>query len=223
MPSYKDQLNKANPNHLADLLREFNLGDFLRAMPCALRKKAPAAGAPANYNLAAVHVLVLPPDAKAASIQRCTGRAGSVTGEFTPQAYGTTPATTQVAVTPCGDIAFVAADAVTDFDVTYTPEKGDVVELTLPCAASVLSIPAEYTARGVLMLLEAEAITGAVTGKKTILVPGTAGATVTAKLNVAKTQVLFNNGTDAVTSARVKFLVASAKDASAQFDATAKY
>ena len=55
--------------------------------------------------------------------------AKGATGEFTPQAYGTTPATTQCAVTPCGDIGFLLADLPTDFDVVFTPEKGDVVEL----------------------------------------------------------------------------------------------
>lgn len=151
MPSYKDQLNKANPNHLADLFREFGIGSFLRAMPSALRKKAPAVGALANYHTSAVHVVVLPADAKASVVQRASGRAGSVTGEFTPQAYGATPTTGQVAVTPCGDIAFVAADAVTDVDIDYLPAKGDVVELTLPCAASVLSIDPFEVADAVLV------------------------------------------------------------------------
>lgn len=225
MASYKDALNQANPQSLADLLREFKLGDFLRAMPCWLRKKAAVAGAPAtNYNLAAVHILALPADAKAAKIDRCIVRAGAATGEFTPQAYGATPATTQCAVTPNGDIAFVAADAPTDFDVLYTPEKGEAVELTLDCAASVATIPSAYTARGVCLLMEAEALAGAVTGKKAILVPGAGGpATLQARLNLAKTTVTFNNGTDAVTKCRIKFLVAPSFDADAKFSADAKY
>lgn len=225
MASYKDMLNAANPQQLADLLREFKIGDIIRALPCWLRKKAPVAGAPAtNYNLAAVHVLVLPTDAKAASIQRCHVRAGSATGEFTPQAYGTTPATTQVAVTPNGDIAFVAADAPTDFDVLYTPEKGDIAEVTLPCAASVLTLPTWMTDRGVSLLMEAEATAGAVTGKKAILVPGAAApATTQARLNVAKSTVTFNNATDAVTTARVKVLLAPALDANAKLASDAKY
>ena len=223
MATNKEQLNLANLNQLADFLRDFKFGDILRALPACLRKKTTVAGGTTNYNLAAVNVLVLPTDAKAAVIHRATIRAGGVTGESTPQAYGTTPATTQCAVTPCGDIAFVAADAPTNFDAVYTPEKGDVYELNLDCAASVATIPSTYTDRGVVLLMEAEATAGSVTGKKIILVPGTAPATTQARLNAAKSTVIFNNGTDAVTKCRVKILVASAADTDTKLQATATY
>lgn len=221
MATIKDQLNNANLNQLADLLRDFKLGDMIRCIPTWLRKKAAVAGGTTNYNLAAVHVLVLPADAKAAKVDRCVVKAGAVTGEFSPQAYGATPATTQVAVTPNGDIAFVAADAPTDVDVLYTPEKGDVIELTLDCAASVATIPTKYSGRTAL-LVEAEALAGAVTGKKIILVPGAAApATTQARLNVAKTTVTFNNATDAVTKCRVKLVLAAEVDVDAKLQATA--
>lgn len=224
MATNKDQLNAANLNDLADLLRDFKFGDILRAITTSLRKKAAVAGGTTNYNLATVFVYVLPTDAKAASIDRCTVRAGGATGEFAPQTYGTTPSTTQCAVTPNGDLAFVAADAPTDFDVIYRPEKGDVLELFLDCTASVATIPAKYSTQGVVLLMEAEAVAGSVTGKKIVLVPGSGGpATTQARLNVAKTTVTFNNGTDAVTKCRVKLLLASAVDVDAKLLATATY
>jgi hypothetical protein len=224
--SFKDTLNKANPQNLADGLRQAGLGDVVRALPTYLRKKASVAGAPGtNYNLATVAIYALPPDAKAASILRCTTRAGSAgVGEMTPQTYGTTPATTQCAVTPNGDIAFVVGDLPTDFDLLYVPEKGESVELFLDCAASVATLPSWVTTRGVVLLTEAEAITGAVVGKKAVLVPGAGGpATLQARLNLAKSTVTFNNGTDAVTKCRVKLLIASATDLDALLQSAEKY
>ena len=226
--SYKQRLNSTNPNQLADLLRELGFGDFLRAMPNQLNKAAPVVGAAANGNLTTVHIIKLPDDAKAASIMRCTGRAGAVLDEFTPQAFGTTPATTQCAVTPCGDIAFVAADAPTDVDVIYQPLKGEVVEFEGSLATGVLALPADYTARGVMALLEANITAGTVTGSKIILVPlagGGAGlpAAGRAQLTTNKTTVSFNNATDAGTRAKVKLLIAPKESANTYFAKTAKY
>lgn len=220
----KDQLNTSNPNLVDTLLQALKFGDVLRALPTFLRKKTTVAGATTNYNLATENVLVLPTDAKAAVIHRATVRAATAgTGEAAPQTYGTTPSTGQCAVTPCGDIAFVAGDAPTDFDVVYTPEKGKVVEYTLTCASSVATLPSTLdVGRGVILLMEAEALAATVTGKKIILVPGSGGpATTQARLNVAKTTVTFNNGTDVVTSCRVKLLVVPENDVDAQLEATA--
>jgi hypothetical protein len=226
MTTKKDQLNSANPNHLASLLQDFKFGDMLRALPVYLRNQAPAAGTVATGNLTTLDVIKLPNDAKACTILRASVRAGGSVGEFTPQAYGATPTTTQVAVTPCGDIAFLnATDAVTDADVVYVPEKGEVIEVTGDLATGVLSLPSYITDRGVIMLLEAEITAGTVTGGKRILVPlagGGAGlpATICAQLTSNKTTVSFNNATDAGTAARVKLLVAfaDANEANAKFD-----
>lgn len=223
MPTMKDLLNQASPQNIADALRALEFGDMVRALPTFLRKKAAAAGAASNYNLATVAVYALPADCKAASIQRCTVRAGGATGEFTPQAYGTTPATTQCAVSPCGDIAFLLADLPTDFDVVFTPEKGDVVELTLDCTANVATIPSAYTAKGVILLAEAEATAGTSTGKKIVLVPGAAApAAGQARLNAAKSTVTFAVA-DAVTKCRIKIVFASSVDMVAALDASQTY
>lgn len=227
MKTYKDSLNAANPNNLADLLREFKLGDLLRALPVQLTKQDPAAGSAANGNLTTVDVIHLPDDAKAAVVLRASARAGSVTGELTPVAYGTSPATTQIAVTPNGDIATnQGTDAISDLDLLYVPAKGDVYEFEGNLATGVLTIPPEIVARGVLMLLEAEITAGAAPGDKIILVP-VAGAGLPAagraQLTSNKSTVSFNNASDAGTAARVKLLVAPAVDANAKFAEAAKY
>jgi hypothetical protein len=213
MATLKDMLNKANPQELADFLRYCKLGDMVRSLPVKLVKQVPVAGAASNYNLSTIDVVTLPTDAKAAFILRATGRAGTTVDEYTPQAFGATPATTQCAVTPCGDIGLNrSTDAVTDLDILYVPEQGEVVEIELAVTTGVLTLPSSWTSRGVLMLLEAEATAGTITGKKTVLVPlagGGAGlpATTKAQLTSNKTTVSFNNATDAVSKARVKCLI----------------
>jgi hypothetical protein len=225
----KDMLNKANINELADLLKAAGLGDLARALPVHLYHQAPIAGGTANYNLTTEDIIQLPPDAKAAFIFRATGRDGGTVDEFTPQAYGVTPATTQCGVSPCGDIAFIhATDAVTDVDVAYLPMKGDVVEGTFTVSTGVLTLPKAWTDAGVSLLMEAEALTGTITGKKIVLVPlagGGAGlpATTKAQLTSKKTTVSFNNATDAVTSARVKCLIGPSLNLNALLGAAATF
>lgn len=231
MTTYKDQLNNANPNNLADLLREFKLGDLVCSLPRCLNKQVPAAGTVATGNLTTVSVIKLPNDAKAAFVHRAAVRAGTAaTGEYTSAAphYGDTPSTTEFAITPCGDICFLGTDVVTDVDVVYTPMKGEVVEFEGNLVTGVLTIPPQYVERGVLYLLEAEITAGAVLGGKRILVPlagGGAGlpATTTAQLTSNKSTVSFNNATDAGTKARVKLLVSAAPEFGAKLAEDAQY
>ncbi len=216
MTTKKTQLNYANENGLSARLAEMQFGDVCRALPVSLYKKAPTAGTVATGNLTTVDVIKLPDDAKCASVQRATVRAGGSVGEFTMAAPNATPTTTQCGVTPCGDIAFVhATDEVTSADVHYTPMKGEVVEFTGTPATGVLALPAEWTTRGVLMLLEAEVLAGTTLGGKIVLAPlagGGAGlpATTKAQLTSNMSTVSFNNSTDAPTSCRVKCLIAPA-------------
>jgi hypothetical protein len=234
MTTMKDQLNQANPSTLATLLQEARIGDALRAQTVHLSKQAPVPSAASNYNVAGgtLDVIVLPDDAKCAFIMEANVRAGGSVGEFTPKSnrsYGATPTTTTYAITPCGDIAFLhATDAVTDADVVYVPEKGEVLEQTLPCVSGVVTLPATWVARGVKLLLEAEVMTGTLPGKKTILVPlagGGAGlpATLTAQLTSNKSTVSFNSSTDGPTTCRVRCLVAwdAANDMNANLEAAA--
>lgn len=216
--SLKNKLNDANPNGVADMLRVLKIGNVLRAGAAFLRKKVPAASA---YQLATLQAVVLADDAKAATVLRAYSRAGTVTGELTPVAYGATPTTGQVAVAPNGDIVVLAADAITSLDLTYQADKYDLAEITLPVATHVLTLTAALQAAGVVALLEAEALVGTSTGKKIVLVPG-AGAPSAgqARLNVAKTTVTFA-AADAVTSARVKVSVVAGTDVDALLTAAA--
>jgi len=215
--SLKNEINKGNPNALGDQFRAIALGSLLRALPTFLRKKAPVANA---GSLATLLALVLPEDGKALSIASAYARAGGVTGVLTVVAAGATPATGEIAVGPNGDIVTLAADAITDLDVVYQPNKYDTEEITLPVTAHVLTIPATFTGKGVVFLLEATADAGTTTGKKIVLVPGAgAPAAGQARLNVAKSTVTFAVA-DAVTSATVKIAVASAIDADALLTAT---
>jgi hypothetical protein len=205
--------DRANPNTISDLLRSVALGSLLQGQIMQVRRGLDADAAGTNpENLATLDAITLPDAGKANSILRATVRAGGVTGELTPVAYGTTPATTECAVGPNGDLVFLATDAITDVDVVYAPERGDVIDSVFPVVSNVLTLPASITARHVVLLEEAEALEGTSTGRKIVLVPGAgAPAAGQARLDVAKATVTFA-GADAVVRARVKLLVAAAED-----------
>lgn len=212
----KDQLNYPDPNTLADILSKTALGDLLLGQLNQTRRAIDmTATAQANdgYNVSTLSPIVMrsnniPP---AASIIRATVRAGGVTGELAAQAYGTTPTTGQIAVAPNGSIVTLTTDAITNMDVIYVPERGIVVEYTGPVASAtgVMALPTSIIGNGIVLLLEAEVLAGAVVGKKVVVVPGGTGpATLTARLAVAKTSVNFNQATDTPTRARIKILQA---------------
>lgn len=225
----KDALDRANPATIAAAFGLLKLGRVFRGqLPMPLRRKVPAADA---ASLATLNVLRLPDDAKAAVILRATVLAvgsGAVLGELTPQAFGATPSTGQCAVTPSGDIAFLASDAATLVDVLYVPERGYVVTtLALPVASNVLTLPTVYTQAavvpstsngfkatpgGVVLLTDAVADAGTSTGRKVILTPGSSAPSAgQARLNAAKTTVTFASA-DAVTSAHVTLVLCTPYD-----------
>lgn len=206
--SRKD-LNRANPNTLADQLSQLKLGDLLLGqMNQTKRKINPSSLGVGSYTLATLHALRIPDRSRAAVIHRATVRAGGVTGELTPAAYGATPTTGQIAVAPNGDIVVLASDAITDMDLVYTSERGEVVETTFPVASNVLTLPTSgFWTRGISLLLEAEGLVGTATGKKIVLVPGAgAPAAGQARLNIPKGTVTFATA-DAITRARIKVLI----------------
>jgi hypothetical protein len=215
-------LNGANANQVADALRLMGFGSFVRAMPIPLRNLDPNT-APANpYALSASYQSIkLPDDAKAASILRAYARTGTGTaGELTPEATAGSPYTApgsggEIGVSPSGDLLFHAADAYTNVDVVYQPEKYDVKELILTVSSSVLTIPSALVTQGVVFLMEAQALAGTTVGTEFIQVPSnSAPSTGQACLNLAKSEVLFATA-DAVTQARVKLGVANALDLNA--------
>ena len=93
------------------------------------------------------------------------------------------------------------------------PEKGDVVELTgVAIASNAFAIPAALTARGVVLLLAATAVTGTTKGDKVVQSPSASAASAaSARLDLAHANVKFASG-DAVLTANISLLVASAKD-----------
>lgn len=217
----KDVLNKSNPNSLADLLQgKFHIGDILRWLPVALRRKSASAAGP--YNLATVApVTGQDVAAPASEVTSAYARAGGVTGPLTVVAAGTTPATGQIAVAPNGAIVTLLADAITDLDVNYQVEAGDVLEREFQVVSDAIALPTDITTKGCVLLMEVEATAGTATGKKIILVPGAgAPAAGQARLNVAKTTITFA-AADAVTKARVKMLITAATDVNALLQETA--
>lgn len=218
----QDAFNAANPQGLASLFQMIGLGDLLRGQLLQFRRAVNQVvnGLYAG-NLATLQVLQLPDKGKASVILRATVRAGGVTGELTPVAYGVTPATTQIAVGPNGNIVTLAADVITDVDIEYLPERGDVIESFFPVVADAIVLPASITAEHVVLLEEVEALSGTATGVKVVLIPGAgAPAAGQARLNLAKSTITFA-AADAVTRARVKLLVGTSKDLNAVLDAAA--
>ncbi len=120
-----------------------------------------------------------------------------------------------MSVQPNGDIALLTSDSQTGVDITYVPERGDVVVLESVDVASDLYIfPAALTARGVVSLLSAVSEAGTLTGNLRILLPLTAApATTKAQLSLAKDRVQFA-AADAVTKATITLLVAAEIDLS---------
>lgn len=215
--SLKQALNRANPNSVPDMLRSLGFGDFVRSMPATLRQKAPAAS---PYNLATVQALSLPDDAHAEYVFSGYGRVGTATaGPLTPAAQWATPLTGQIAVSPSGDLVVLAADAWTSLDVCYLPEKSVVLEETLPVVANVCTLPSQLGAG--VTLMEAESLTGGVTGKFIVTAPAGVAAAGHSCFSLNKLLVRFA-GADAVTSCRIKYSVPSA-DMSALLEAVSNY
>lgn len=215
----RERLNVNQPNTVADKICTIYLGSILRSIKTHLFNKVPAAD---PYALATLQVVKLNDYAKALAVLRAYSKAGTVVGELAVQSYGTTPATGQVAVTPSGDIAVLATDAITRLDVAYLPRKYDAAEVVLPVSSNTLTLPTSLTAspRGVMEIFEVEVTKGTSVGNKIILVPGNAApAAGQARLNAAKATVLFAPA-DAATEARVKMGIVPAYDLDAMLEAT---
>jgi len=216
----KASLDRTNLETLPDGLRTIKLGTTLAqdAKQTVRLVDFTALGGSA-YCDATVHALHLPDDTRAMTVVRAFARTGAAgTGELAVQAPGTVPITNQTAVQPNGDIAVLAADALTSVDIEYLVARGDVFEWTGPVVANVLAFPAFLVTRGVIMATEVEATVGGAPGDKVVLVPGTAPAAGEAALNVAKSQIAFN-AADAVTQARAKLLVVSEFDLTTNLEA----
>lgn len=209
----KDAMDKGQPNTLPTHMQGIKIGSTLLGGLATIMPNVDFTNAVTNgaqpSQLATLHVQPLDPCAKAATVDRVTVKAGSVTGELTMVAPNATPATTNAAVAPNGDIVVLAADAITNADVFYTPMKLEAREIELPVDAStgIALIPTDLKNRGVVYLHSAEALTGTVSGKKRILAPGAVNpATPQCRLSVLKDQINFTVA-DAITKVKVTLCI----------------
>lgn len=205
----RDALNRANSSTIATHLQRVQLGTVVAGhVPQQISGAVPAAR---TNELGTVLGLGLPYTSRASAVLRATVRSvgsGSVLGELTPVKHDVTPSTGEVAVSPSGDVVFLASDAATKVDVVYAPVAGEVVELTAPCPLGIMALPAWIIARNPLLLLEATADVATIGGRKIILAPAAAVvATTKAALAIDRSKVYFNYATDVVTYATVKLLL----------------
>ena len=217
MSTMKDALNRANPGTISDTLRTVQFGDMVRSMPYTLIGQAPAVANP--YDVQADTVVVLPDDAKAREATWAYARVGSGTKGKLTHVTADTVGAGEYTETPCGNLVFNASDAWTKVDVHVEPYKGDVYEMTLPVASHILTIPTAYSDRGCLVLLEAESTVGTLVQKLMVTKPASSNSTTaTACFSLSKATVLFA-AANAVTTARVKILVAPLTDVDALLQA----
>jgi hypothetical protein len=188
--SLRTILNAANPNNVDSALQAGRVGSVL-----ALSARGVRGAVVAN-------VLVLPENARAAAILEVRAVAGTAVGLFTPLATGATPVTTEAAINAVGNIVFAAADAVTEAEVVYIAEEGDVTEDVIPVASNSGTLLANRRAKRVL---EVTRLVGTDIGVATVVGRGATPADNQAAANAAGTAIVFN-AADAVTSARVKYI-----------------
>jgi len=124
MSTLKATLNAANPNTLPDAARTARLGSLLAQVPRFLD------------SVVASDTIILPADAKASQILTAFSSVGTLTGGLDPVGVGATPATGEVAISLSGDIVFAAANAVTQAEVSYVTNEGEVTSELLTVAAS---------------------------------------------------------------------------------------
>lgn len=211
----RESLDRANLNTLADQFRIIKLGQTMRQDFKTTKRKLNPDGAGVNAeDLATLDSIVLPDDAKAGTILRAFARAAGTgtPGELTVDPRHTTPGAGDIAISPAGNLVFLASEVWTDVDVEYLPERGDVaVTAILPVATNVLTLPTALFGNA-LVLLRADAQVGSSTGRKIVLAPGAGGpAAGQVRLNILGTTVTFA-GADAVTSAIITVLVDAAVD-----------
>lgn len=218
----KQTLNKVTAHEVADGLRLLKLGQTLGSdVKQTLRKSSPNAAGTNPSDLASLHSLVLPDDAKAMTIHRAYARAGGGTnGELAVQAPNATPIDGQIALSPAGNIVLLAASAYTDVDVEYHPVRGDVIQLvgSVVAGTGVMAVPAALVTRGIVMIEEADVLAGGALGRKIVLAPAAgAPAAGRVRLDVAKGSIQFAIA-DAVTRASCKLLVIAEVDLKATLD-----
>lgn len=187
--SLKAILNEANPNKLPTGAQQAKLGSMLGLVPRSIRATVVS------------HKIVLPDAAKAVAVLQAFSIAGTLTGALTPVKDGAV-ATGQVGMDAMGNILFATADAVTQADVVYLAQEGQVFEDFVPVTANVGT---PLGGRAVQKLLEAESLAGTLTGVLTPIARGGTVATGQAASSLSGTGVNFF-AANAVTKARIKYI-----------------
>lgn len=188
----RDALNEANPNKIPTALQVVRVGDFIGGGTRYVR------------GTVASNTLTLPAGAKAMLLQGGFNIAGTGgVGVIDVVAEDATLASGQAQVSPAGDIAFFAADAITEAEVYYTALEAEpiTVDITVVAATGVGAL----TPRAGLRLVAAEALTGTVTGVATVIARAGTPASGQAALSANGENVQFLIA-DAVTSARLTYI-----------------
>lgn len=186
-------LNEGNPNKLADANRQLQMGEAMALVPRTFR------------GALVTNILVLPETAKCAAVLSAFATAATSEGQKVPDVAGVVPAAGEAAPNAAGDIAFNATDAVTEAEVVYLAFEGAIVEDFLVVDTGT-DIATFLGGRAAAVLISAEALTGSVTGAKTPAPRGGAAATTLCALTDDGLGVLFNAATDAVLTARIRYI-----------------
>lgn len=191
--SDREILNEGNPNKVGDALHVLPMGEAIALVPRTFRGATVA------------DILVLPEAAKCAALMAAFG-VGTVGGYKLPMRTGIAPATLQAAPNAGGDILFNAGtDIITDGEIQYLAYEGPIIE-DFMVVDTGNDIATFLGGRAASVLLDIEALTGAVTGAKTPALRGGAAATLFAAITEDGLGVLFNAGTDAVLTCRVRYI-----------------
>lgn len=173
------QLDKANPNTIADNLRTARIGRALAMLPW--------------FERVAVAANVGPLTRPAKAILSCIATAAGTPAQLiaiTPESAA--PAAGQCCVDPDGNVLCAAADVVTEIEVIYQPVIGDLVTETVAVAAGGLSA-AMANGKQIHQLVTAtlDAL-ATLPGVKTVVARGTAApAATTMATTFAGTMVQF--------------------------------
>lgn len=155
----KAELSRSNPNQLANMANRAQLGDGLALS--------------ARTELVAVAADVGALTAPAMSVLACYATAGTATGEFTVVDRNAAPGAGEVAINADGNVAFNAADAVTEAELVYVAVEGESFTETVAVTAG--GVGTLLQTRRAIQLTAAELIAPAVTpGAKGLEARGTA-------------------------------------------------
>jgi hypothetical protein len=185
--------NEGNPNKVPDANQGIRMGEALALVPRTFR------------GVTVADILVLPETAKCAAVLSAFGQ-GTVPGYKGGVAPGVAPATLFCAPNAAGNVLFNAGtDEITDAEVSYLAYEGPIVEDFMVVDTGT-DIATFLGGRAAAVLLDVEALTGAVTGAVTPAVRATSPATTLAAITEDGLGVLFNAATDAVLTCRVRYI-----------------